>query len=80
MKRLLFTKEGINSYAKSNIYHYRYEAAGKSTVAEALAKRLDKCVHLRGDIFRKMIVSGREEMWERPSEEALSQLELRKHT
>lgn len=52
-------------------------AAGKSTVAENLAKRLERCVHLRGDIFRRMIVSGREEMCENPSEEALKQLDMR---
>ena len=34
-------------------------AAGKSTVAEGLAERLEKAVHLRGDVFRRMIVSGR---------------------
>ena len=37
-------------------------ASGKSTVAEALAKRFAKAVHLRGDIFRRMVVSGRAEM------------------
>ncbi|MDL2264172.1 hypothetical protein LJC31_05920 [Synergistaceae bacterium OttesenSCG-928-I11] len=47
-------------------------ASGKSTVAELLARRFEKSVHLRGDIFRKMIVSGREEMSEKPSSEALS--------
>ena len=52
-------------------------ASGKSTVAQLLAERLEKSVHLRGDIFRKMIVSGREEMSEDPSEEAVSQLHLR---
>jgi len=52
-------------------------ASGKSTVAEALAKRLDKCVHLRGDLFRRMIVTGREEMRENPSKEALTQLDMR---
>lgn len=52
-------------------------ASGKSTVAELLAKRLEKAVHLHGDVFRKMIVSGREEMCETPSEQALSQLRLR---
>ena len=52
-------------------------ASGKSTVAEALARRLEKCVHLRGDIFRRMIVTGREEMCESPSKEALSQLDMR---
>lgn len=52
-------------------------ASGKSTVAELLASRLEKCVHLRGDVFRKMIVSGREEMSDKPSEEAIRQLYLR---
>lgn len=52
-------------------------AAGKSTTAEALALKLDKCVHLRGDVFRRMIASGREEMSAAPSEEAVRQLHLR---
>jgi len=52
-------------------------ASGKSTVAEALARKLDKCVHLRGDIFRRMIVTGRQEMCENPSKEALRQLDMR---
>lgn len=52
-------------------------ASGKSTVSDLLARSLEKCVHLRGDIFRKMIVSGREDMSEHPSQEAVSQLHLR---
>lgn len=52
-------------------------AAGKSTVAEILARRLEKGVHLRGDIFRRMIVSGRAEMSAEPSPEAIRQLQLR---
>lgn len=52
-------------------------ASGKSTVAELMAKRLTPGVHLRGDVFRRMIVSGREEMSERASAEALRQLDLR---
>ena len=52
-------------------------ASGKSTVAELLAQRLERAVHLRGDIFRKMIVSGREDMRAEPSEEAVRQLHLR---
>lgn len=52
-------------------------AAGKSTVAELLAQRFDKGVHLRGDVFRRMIVSGREEMCAEPSAEAVQQLHLR---
>lgn len=33
-------------------------AAGKSTVAQALAERFTRSVHVRGDVFRRMIVSG----------------------
>ncbi|MEU6257737.1 AAA family ATPase [Streptomyces sp. NPDC047043] len=36
-------------------------ASGKSTVAQALAERLPRAAHVRGDVFRRMIVSGREE-------------------
>jgi predicted kinase len=52
-------------------------AAGKSTVAQALAERLPKSVHLRGDLFRRMIVNGRAEMGFELSAEALAQLRLR---
>jgi chloramphenicol 3-O-phosphotransferase len=52
-------------------------AAGKSTVSQMLAARLKRCVHLRGDVFRRMIVSGREEMSQTPLEEAVRQLHLR---
>lgn len=49
-------------------------ASGKSTVAQLLAERLQKAVHVHGDIYRKMIVAGREEMSPNPSDEALRQL------
>jgi len=52
-------------------------ASGKSTVAQLLCERLQKSVHLRGDVFRRMIVSGREDMREDPPQEALEQLYLR---
>ena len=52
-------------------------AAGKSTVAEAVARRLPRSVHLRGDVFRKMIVNGAAEMGPELSEEAVAQLNLR---
>lgn len=52
-------------------------AAGKSTVAEALAHRFARGVHLRGDTFRRFVVSGREEMTADASPEALRQLNLR---
>src|SRR5215207_2003020 len=56
-------------------------AAGKSTVAQALAEALPKSVHLRGDIFRRMIVNNRDEIAPDDSGEltdtALEQLRLR---
>ncbi|MEU5943038.1 AAA family ATPase [Micromonospora sp. NPDC047548] len=52
-------------------------AAGKSTVADELARRLSRSVHLRGDLFRRMVVNGRAEMTAEPSEEAWRQLRLR---
>ena len=54
------------------------QAAGKSTIAQALAERMDPSVHLRGDVFRRMIVNGRADMGAAdPSAEAVRQLELR---
>ncbi len=53
-------------------------AAGKSSVAQALAERLPKSVHLRGDVFRKMIVGGQAEITSLElSKEAEAQLRLR---
>jgi chloramphenicol 3-O-phosphotransferase len=52
-------------------------AAGKSTVAELLARTFDRGVHLRGDLFRKMIVSGRDPITPELGEEAMRQLDLR---
>ncbi len=54
-------------------------AAGKSTIAQALAERLPKSVHLRGDLFRRMIVNGQAEMSFELSAEAQQQLTLRYH-
>jgi predicted kinase len=52
-------------------------AAGKSTVAQHLAERLPNSVHLRGDVFRRMIVNGRAEMSRELSAVAAEQLWLR---
>ncbi|MFE4496676.1 AAA family ATPase [Streptomyces niveus] len=52
-------------------------AAGKSTVAGLLAERLPRAAHVRGDTFRRMIVSGREERLPEPTAEAVAQVELR---
>jgi chloramphenicol 3-O-phosphotransferase len=52
-------------------------AAGKSTVARLLALRFERGVHLEGDVFRRFVVSGREEMTPNASAEALEQLRLR---
>jgi chloramphenicol 3-O-phosphotransferase len=53
------------------------QAAGKSTTAQALAERLPRTVHLPGDVFRRMIVTGRVEMTPDPTDEATRQLRLR---
>lgn len=53
------------------------QAAGKSTVAQLLAERLPRSVHVRGDLFRRMVVGGRVDMAPDPSAEAVRQLRLR---
>jgi predicted kinase len=52
-------------------------ASGKSTVAQLLAERLPRAVHVRGDVFRRMVVSGRRELVPQGDEEAVEQLRLR---
>jgi chloramphenicol 3-O-phosphotransferase len=52
-------------------------AAGKSTVAQALAERLPLSVHLRGDLFRRMIVNGQAEITPGNWEDAERQLRFR---
>jgi hypothetical protein len=53
------------------------QAAGKSTVGQALAERLPRSVHVRGDLFRRMIVNGRAEITPALDDEAMRQLRLR---
>jgi chloramphenicol 3-O-phosphotransferase len=53
------------------------QAAGKSTVAQLLAERLPQSVHVRGDLFRRMIINSRADMTPDPSSEAVRQLRLR---
>ena len=52
-------------------------ATGKSTVADLLAIRLPRSVHIHGDVFRRMVVSGRADMTPNPSPDAMAQLNLR---
>lgn len=52
-------------------------ASGKSTAAQALAEQLPRSVHLRGDAFRRMIVSDRADMRPDGQQHALDQLRLR---
>ncbi|MEU5402019.1 AAA family ATPase [Streptomyces sp. NPDC005963] len=52
-------------------------ASGKSTVAQALAERLPQAAHVRGDVFRRMVVSGRVEMGPDLDPSAVAQLRLR---
>jgi chloramphenicol 3-O-phosphotransferase len=53
------------------------QAAGKSTIAQLLAERLPQSVHVRGDLFRRMIINGRADMTPDPTSEAVRQLRLR---
>ena len=53
------------------------QAAGKSTVAQLLAEQLPRSVHIRGDLFRRMVINGRADMTPEPTSEALRQLRLR---
>jgi chloramphenicol 3-O-phosphotransferase len=54
------------------------QAAGKSTVAQALAERLPgRTVHVHGDQFRRWIVGGRAELTPDAGPEAVRQLRLR---
>ena len=52
-------------------------ASGKSTVAELLARRFERGVHVRGDVFRRMVLTGRSEMTANAAAEAWKQLRLR---
>lgn len=52
-------------------------ASGKTTVAQSLAQRFPKSVHLKGDAFRRMIVNGQKQMSFELSDEAKEQLMLR---
>ena len=52
-------------------------AAGKSTVADLLAQRFPRAVHVRGDVFRRMIVTGRAEPTPEMPSAAMEQLRLR---
>ncbi len=52
-------------------------ASGKSTIAQLLAEKFPKSVHLRGDVFRRMMVNGAVEMGPQYSDEAVQQLHLR---
>ncbi len=52
-------------------------ASGKSTVAQLLAERLERSVHLRGDLFRRMIVNDRREVGPGANPSELEQLRLR---
>lgn len=52
-------------------------ACGKSTIAQRVAEKLPKSVHLRGDVFRRMIVNDRAEMEKDFTAAAFEQLRLR---
>ncbi|MCA1190408.1 MULTISPECIES: AAA family ATPase [unclassified Saccharopolyspora] len=64
-------------FAQAAIVITGIQAAGKSTVAQLLAERLPNSVHLRGDLFRRMIINGRVDMAPDATDEAQRQLRLR---
>ncbi|MGY1607463.1 phosphotransferase-like protein [Geodermatophilus sp. SYSU D00700] len=53
------------------------QASGKSTVGRAVATRASRGVFLDGDTFWQAVVSGRADMADTPSPEAVAQLHLR---
>lgn len=53
------------------------QSSGKSTVGQLLARRLDRAAFIEGDDLWRMVVSGRADMTDPPSEAAQAQLELR---
>src|SRR5580692_2031390 len=53
------------------------QAAGKSTVADLLARHFDRGVHLRGGQFFRWAVSGWTHPWDQDKEEARRLLNLR---
>ncbi|MDF2671689.1 MAG: phosphotransferase [Paenibacillus sp.] len=46
-------------------------------MAQLLSERFDKSVHLRGDVFRRMIISDRKEVHQNAAKDELDQLRLR---
>lgn len=52
-------------------------AAGKSTTAQLLAERFERAVHVKGDVYRRMVVRGRVHMRPDAPPEAERQLDLR---
>jgi len=53
------------------------QAAGKSTVGRLLASRFERGAFIEGDDLWQMVVGGREDMSDPPSDEAVRQLHLR---
>ena len=53
------------------------QGAGKTTAGDLVARSWERGVHVDGDVFRRFVVSGRAEMTEGATEEALRQLRLR---
>lgn len=53
------------------------QSSGKSTVGRLLAHRLEPASFIEGDDLWRMVVAGREDMADPPTEGALAQLELR---
>ena len=66
-----------NKLVQSTLLITGIMASGKSTIAQYIAESIPNSVHLRGDVFRKMIVNGRAVIEPPPSQAAMDQLRLR---
>lgn len=66
-----------NKLAQSTLLITGIMASGKSTIAQHMAESIPNSVHLRGDVFRKMIVNGRAAIESPLSQDAENQLRLR---
>lgn len=54
-----------------------WQASGKSTIGPLLAARFQLSAYVEGDAFYRMPISGRQDMSQRPTDEAVRQLWIR---
>ncbi|WP_276324179.1 AAA family ATPase [Streptomyces sp. RFCAC02] len=70
-------RDPVAALASSVVLVTGVMAAGKSTVAQLIAERLPRAAHVRGDVFRRMMVTGRADPTPAGTPEEAAQLRLR---